>query len=60
MPKTLADVEVKKTQATNTSTAEEVKKGRPWLRWVITPIVLLTVASTAFLMIRRRLNATEE
>ncbi|HEY6541285.1 MAG TPA: hypothetical protein VIZ18_10120 [Ktedonobacteraceae bacterium] len=50
MAKTVVDVEKKIDLLEET---EEVQKGRGWKLWVITPLVLATVACGAFLVVRR-------
>lgn len=57
MAKTLADVEEKIDLLEET---EEANKGRNWKLWVITPLVLATVACGAFLVVRRRFNKSEQ
>jgi hypothetical protein len=54
--KTLADVEKKINILDET---DEVHKGRGWKFWVITPLVLATVACGAFLVVRRWFGNSE-
>jgi len=54
--KTLADIEEKIDILDET---EEVHKGRGWKFWVIAPLVLVTVACSAFLVVRRRFLNSE-
>jgi hypothetical protein len=54
--KTVADVEKKIDLLDET---EEAQKGRSWKFWVITPLVLATVACGAFLVVRRRFSKSE-
>jgi hypothetical protein len=54
--KTLADVEKKIELLEET---EEVQKGRGWIFWVISPLVLATVACGAFLAVRRWFGNSE-
>ena len=56
MAKTLADIEKKIDIPDET---EEVHKGRGWKFWVITPLVLATVACSAFLVVRRWFGNSE-
>ena len=53
MAKTVADVD-KKIEILDET--EEVQKGRSWKLWVISPLVLATVACGAFLVVRRRFS----
>ena len=56
MAKTLADIE--KTIGVLDETGE-AHKGRAWKFWVITPLVLATVAGCAFLVVRRIFGSSE-
>lgn len=56
MAKTLADIEKKIDILDET---EEVHKGRGWKLWVIAPLVLVTVACSAFLVVRRWFGNSE-
>jgi hypothetical protein len=54
--KTLADVEKKIGILDETA---EVRKGLSWKFWVISPLVLATVAGGAFLVVRRLSGSSE-
>ena len=56
MAKTVADVEKKINILDET---EEVQTGRGWKFWVVTPLVLATVACGAFLVVRRWFGGSE-
>ena len=57
MAKTLADIGTKIDIVDGT---EETTKGRGWKFWVFTPLALLTVASVAFLAVRRFMGGSAE
>jgi predicted lysophospholipase L1 biosynthesis ABC-type transport system permease subunit len=66
MPNTLAEVEVKKATATNTSSTrkavpdyEEQRHFSKWL-WLFAPLTLLIAGSASFLAVRRWLNNRDE
>jgi hypothetical protein len=51
MTKTIAETEKKTGTIDGT---EEYRKGRGWIFWVCAPLALLTIAGSAFLVVRRR------
>ncbi len=59
MAKTLVDIETKTTEGLD-GMYENTKKGRGWKFWVITPVVLVVVAGSAFLGVRRVLGGSEK
>lgn len=56
MAKTMADIEKKIDILDET---EEVHTGRGWKFWVIAPIVLAVLGSSAFLVVRRLFGNSE-